>query len=218
MLAAPPTCDRSRGRSLPLKEEGRKASASSPSTVTDEGKTAGDAAQLCLGIITGAHGIAGQVRVKSFTAEPEAIAHYGVLRDEAGTPRFELDLVGASKGVLIARLKGVSDRNAAESLKGTRLYVRRGDLPEPEADEFYHADLIGLEARLADGAVLGKVAAVHDFGAGASIEIEDAAGKSVMVPFTLAAVPSIDIEGGWLKIVPPAGLFDAPKPEEQEQG
>lgn len=188
-----------------------------PSPVTDEGKAEGDAAQLCLGVVTGARGIAGLVRIKSFTAAPEAIANYGVLRDEAGTPRFDIELVGASKGVLIARLKGVSDRNAAERLKGQRLYLRRADLPEPEADEFYHADLIGLEARLADGTVLGKVEAVHDFGAGASLEIVDAAGKSVMVPFTLAAVPEIDIEGGRLVIVPPSGLFDAPLPAEREQ-
>jgi 16S rRNA processing protein RimM len=215
MLAARPTRDRSRGRSLPLKGGG--ATPQFPSRSTGEGQGAADDARICLGIITGAHGIAGQVRIKSFTAEPDAIAHYGALRDETGTLRFELELVGASKGVLIARLKGVGDRNAAERLKGQRLYLRRADLPEPEADEFYHADLIGLEARLGDGTVLGKVGAVHDFGAGASLEIEDAAGKSVMVPFTCAAVPEIDIEGGWLKIVPPAGLFDA-LPAEREQG
>ncbi len=171
--------------------------------------------RLCLGVIAGAHGVAGLVRVKSFTAAPRAIADYGTLQDEAGGQRFDLELVGEGKGVLIARIKGVTDRNAAERLKGTRLYVRRGDLPEPGADEFYQADLIGLEALLADGTRLGTVRAVLDFGAGASVEIEDAAGKSVIVPFTASTVPQVDIEGGRLVIAPPEGLFDAPKRTEK---
>jgi 16S rRNA processing protein RimM len=171
-------------------------------------------ARVCLGVIAGAHGVAGLVRVKSFTAAPAAIARYGALQDETGVERFELELVGEGKGVLIARIKGIKDRNAAERLKGARLYVRRAALPEPGADEFYQADLIGLEARLADGTKLGKVAAVHDFGAGASLEIEDAAGKSVIVPFTAATVPQVDIPGGRLVVVPPEGLLEAPKQAE----
>jgi 16S rRNA processing protein RimM len=179
-----------------------------------ESRGGGDDARICLGIITGAHGVRGRVRIKSFTAEPQAIAGYGALESEAGDRRFELEITGAGKGVLIARIDGIGDRDAAERLKGTRLYVRRAALPPPEAEEFYQADLVGLEARRSDGTPMGRVSAVHDFGAGASLEIEDAAGKTLLVPFTRSAVPQIDIAGGILVIVPPEGLIDAPKPAE----
>src|SRR5579863_4875677 len=166
---------------MPDRVRGRRASPA-PSEAKDAGK--GDSARICLGVITGVHGVKGWVRVKSFTAEPEAIAAYGPLSDESGARRFELELVGAGKGVLLARIDGVDDRNAAERLKGLRLYVRRSDLPPPEDDEFYEADLIGLAALLEDGSRFGTVRAVNDFGAGASLEIEDANGKIVVVPFT----------------------------------
>lgn len=210
-----PVADRLSGRSFPLKKERAKEAVSLASSLPGKGARAGDATRICLGVVTGPHGVAGLVRVKSFTAEPRAIAEYGALEDESGEKRFALELVGAVKGVLLARLDGVTDRNAAERLKGQRLYVRRTALPEPEADEFYQADLVGLAALLADGTSLGRVVAVHDFGAGASLEIEDAAGKSVIVPFTAAAVPAIDIAGGRITVVPPAGLFDTPEPGEQ---
>jgi len=173
MFAAPAMADRKRDRQAPPP---------SPSGKRGEGDS-----RICLGVITGVHGIKGWVRVKSFTAEPEAIADYGPLSDESGARHFELDLVGAGKGVVLARIKGVEDRNAAERLKGLRLYVHRADLPPPEDDEFYEADLIGLAAMLEDGSRFGTVRAVNDFGAGASLEIEDAAGKTVVVPFTGAA-------------------------------
>ena len=168
--------------------------------------------RVCLGVIAGAHGVKGLVRVRSFTAKPQSIADYGPLQDERGERRFELELVGVSRGALIARVPGVEDRDAAEALKGMRLYVRRTDLPEPGAEEFYEADLMGLDAVLSDGTRLGKVCAVHDFGAGANLEIEDAAGKTVMVPFTAAAVPMVDIPGGRLVIEPPEGLFEPSAP------
>jgi len=167
--------------------------------------------RLCLGVITGAHGIKGLVRVKSFTAEPEAIAAYGPLQDERGERRFDLELVGSGKGVLIARIKGLKDRNEAERLKGLRLYVRRADLPAPGEEEFYAADLIGLAAMSPDGSRFGTVRAVHDFGAGASIEVADEAGKATVVPFTQAAVPQVDLAAGSLVIAPPEGLFAAPR-------
>ncbi|HWE73453.1 MAG TPA: ribosome maturation factor RimM [Stellaceae bacterium] len=169
---------------------------------------------MCLGIITGAHGIRGRVRVKSFTADPEAIAAYGPLSDESGARRFDLELTGAQKGVLIAYIKGVDDRNAAEALRGLRLYVNRAALPPPEEDEFYETDLIGLEATRDDGAIFGTIRGVNDFGAGASLEIEDPAGKTVVVPFTNAAVPVVDIANKRVVVVPPAGLFDAPSRDE----
>ena len=179
-----------------------------------EGDSRSDSARICLGIITGAHGIKGWVRVKSFTADPEAIADYGPLSDESGARRFALELTGVQKGVLLARIDGVEDRNAAERLKGLRLYVRRADLPPPKEDEFYEADLIGLEAMREDGAVFGTIRAVNDFGAGASLEIEDPSGKMVLVPFTNAAVPMIDIANKRVVVVPPAGLLDVPSRHE----
>jgi 16S rRNA processing protein RimM len=184
-----------------------------PSSAEGNG-VAGDSARLCLGVITGAHGIRGRVRVKSFTADPEAIAGYGPLSDENGARRFDLELTGAQKGVLIAYIKGVDDRNAAEALRGLRLYVDRAALPEPEADEFYEADLIGLEATHEDGTIFGTIRAVNDFGAGVSLEIEDPAGKTVVVPFTNAAVPVVDIANKHVVVVPPTGLFEAPSRDE----
>ncbi|HEY1506139.1 MAG TPA: ribosome maturation factor RimM [Stellaceae bacterium] len=183
--------------------------AAPPLPSATEGRDAGDSARICLGIITGAHGIKGWVRVKSFTADPEAIGNYGPLSDEGGARSFDLDLVGVQKGVLLARIKGVDDRNAAERLKGLRLYVRRADLPPPEEGEFYEADLIGLEAAQEDGTLFGTIRAVNDFGAGASLEIEDPSGKMVLVPFTNAAVPVVDIAKKRVVVVPPAGLLDA---------
>jgi 16S rRNA processing protein RimM len=164
--------------------------------------------RVCVGVITGAHGVKGLVRVKSFTAEPTAVAAYGPLEDERGERCFEPEVVGAAKGVLLVRLPGVTDRDAAEALKGVRLYLRREALPEPEEDEYYHADLLGLAVALADGAPWGRVKAVHDFGAGASLEVERPQGATVLVPFTRAAVPVVDIAGGRLVVVPPEGLLD----------
>jgi 16S rRNA processing protein RimM len=176
-----------------------------------------ESSRVCLGIITGVHGIKGWVRVKSFTAEPEAIAAYGPLSDESGMRQFELELVGAQKGVLLAWIDGVDDRNAAERLKGLRLYVRRADLPPPEDGEFYEADFIALAALREDGTPFGTVRAVNDFGAGASLEIENAAGKTVVVPFTEAAVPVVDIAHQRVVVVPPAGLLDAPTREAEDR-
>jgi 16S rRNA processing protein RimM len=155
------------------------------------------------------------VRVKSFTARPEDIAAYGPLADDTGRRHFELRLVGAAKGVLIARLAGVEDRDRAEALRSLRLYLPRAALPPPGAEEYYHADLIGLEAVLGDGTALGHVRAVHDFGAGDTIEIERPGAPPAMVPFTRAVVPIVDIEAGRLVVEPPPGLIDdaaAPPP------
>jgi 16S rRNA processing protein RimM len=160
---------------------------------------------VLLGAIAGAHGVKGLVRVKSFAAEPKAIAEYGVLEDKAGH-RVVLTLKGGSNEMLLAQIDGVTDRDQAEKLKGTELYVPRGALPATDADEFYYADLVGLEVRLTDGSRFGTVCAVHDFGAGDSLEIERDGGE-VLVPFTRAAVPTVDIEGGYLVLDPPAGLL-----------
>jgi 16S rRNA processing protein RimM len=184
--------------------------ASSQEVRRGEGDSSAESARLCLGVVTGVHGIKGWVRVKSFTADPEAIGSYGPLQDESGTRHFTLEVMGAGKGVLLVRIAGVDDRNAAERLKGVRLYVSRAALPAPEDDEFYEADLIGLTASREDGSVFGTVRGVNDFGAGVSLEIEEPSGKTVVVPFTNAVVPVIDVANRRLVVVPPEGLHDAP--------
>ena len=164
---------------------------------------------ICVGVVTGAHGVHGAVRVKSFTAVPEAIARYGPLADETGERRWRLRVIGAGKGVLIVQLADVGDRNRAEALRGVRFYLPRAALPPTAAEEYYHADLIGLEAVLVSGARLGEVRAVHDFGAGDTLEIVRPQGPPAMVPFTRAVVPDVDIAAGRLLVDPPPGLIEA---------
>jgi 16S rRNA processing protein RimM len=166
------------------------------------------AKQVCIGIVTGPHGVQGAVRIKSFAEAPEDIARYGPLADETGARRFELRLIGAGKGVVIARLSGVEDRNRAEALRGLRLYLPRSALPQTEAEEYYHADLIGLEAVLGDGTPVGQVRAIHDFGAGDTLELARLGAPPLMVPFTRAVVPSVDLAAGRLVLDPPPGLLD----------
>jgi 16S rRNA processing protein RimM len=168
-------------------------------------------ARVCVGVITGAHGVRGAVRIKSFTAEPADVARYGPLEDESGARQFRLRLVGSAKGVVLVRMAGIADRDQAEALRGLRLYLPRAALPPPGEDEYYHADLIGLEAVLADGTPLGRVRAVHDFGAGDTLDIDRPNGPPVMVPFTKAVVPTIDMAAGRLLIDPPPGLLDEPR-------
>lgn len=165
-------------------------------------------ARLCVGVITGPQGVRGAVRVKSFTTAPADVAAYGKVEDEAGRRSFELRIVGAAKGVVIAKIAGLDDRDAAERLKGTRLYVARSALPAPDEDEYYHSDLIGLTMVLPDGTIFGTVRAIHDYGAGTSLEIAHHAGRIVMAPFTRAIVPVVDVAAGRLVIDPPEGLLD----------
>jgi 16S rRNA processing protein RimM len=164
--------------------------------------------RVCLGVVTGPHGVQGAVRIKSFTQAPEDIARYGPLTDEAGNRCFELSLVGAVRGVVLARLSGIEDRDQAEALRGLRLHLLRAALPQTEAEEYYHADLIGLEAVLGDGTRVGRVRAIHDFGAGDTLELARPGASPVMVPFTRAVVPSIELAAGRLVLNPPPGLLD----------
>jgi 16S rRNA processing protein RimM len=164
--------------------------------------------RVCVGAIAGPQGVRGAMRVKAFTAEPGGIAAYGPVTDETGKRRFELRITGHSRGLPVVEIIGVEDRDAAEALKGTRLYVERSALPETEENEYYHADLIGLEAEDTEGQPLGTVIAVHEFGAGDIIEIEHEGGRTSMVPFTRAAAPVVDIEGGRIVLDPPPGLLD----------
>ncbi len=157
-----------------------------------------------VGEIVGVHGVRGLVRLRSFTEDPMAVAAYGPVEDEAGRRKFVVRLQSAVKGVWIARIEGVETRDAAEALLGVGLYIDRACLPEPGEGEFYHTDLIGLRAERAGGGEdLGVVLAVHDFGAGTMLELKLPEWATAMVPFTLAAVPLVDLAAGRVVIDPP---------------
>ncbi len=167
-------------------------------------------ARVCLGVITGTRGLKGELRIKSFTEKPMDLAAYGMLTDESGGRTFVLKPLSMVRGQVIARLDGVQTVDAAAALKGTRLYVDRDALPQAAADEFYHADLIGLQAEDTHGRALGTVAAVHDYGAGTVLEI-GAAG--LMIPFTQKAVPVVDLEGSRMVVDPPLEIEEEIKKE-----
>jgi 16S rRNA processing protein RimM len=163
-----------------------------------ETKDTATSQRICLGVITGAHGLRGEVRVRTF-GDGSALDAYGPVSDAAGSRTFEILGLRPTKNGVLARFEGVGDRTQAENLKGTELYVERRALPDPGPDEFYHADLIGLAARSVDGKALGEVIAVHDFGAGDLLEIaapDAASGDTIMLPFTREAAPEIDLTRG----------------------
>lgn len=168
---------------------------------------------VCVGAIAGAFGVRGEARVKSFCADPAAIADYAPLMDETGTRLFSMKITGQAKGTFTARLGTVTNREMAEAMKGFRLYAPRDRLPALPDDEFYHSDLIGLTAVDTGGVVLGEVRAVDDFGGGAFLEILQATdGKPLLVPFTQAAVPTVDLTAGRVVIDPPADVGE-PEPD-----
>lgn len=165
---------------------------------------------VLLGVVGGAHGIKGEVRVKSFTQDPLDIKAYGPLFDAAGN-RYTIRSARVQKTVVVVRIAEVGDRNAAERLNGTELFVDRSVLPEEDEDAFYQTDLVGLAVETGTGEAVGTVIAVHDFGAGDLLEIAPPRGASVMIPFSEAAVPEIDMERGVLVVEPlAAGLAEAP--------
>jgi 16S rRNA processing protein RimM len=169
---------------------------------------ADDNDRVLLGEIGAAQGLKGEVRLRSYTQDPSAIAGYGALDDDHGR-RIEIESLRVTPKALIARIKGVTTREGAEALNHTKLYIERARLPEREEDEWYHTDLIGLEAVDRDGATIGAVVAVQNFGAGDLIEVKPAkGGATVLVPFTRDTVPEVDVEGGRLVLVPPEGLFE----------
>jgi 16S rRNA processing protein RimM len=160
--------------------------------------------RVCLGQFGAAHGVRGEVRLHSFTADPSAIASYGPLQSEDGRV-FEIEAMRPAKDHFVARISGIADRNAAELLKNVKLYVPRERLPQPdEPDEFYHADLIGLSIVDRDGQKLGAVLAVHNFGAGDLIEMTpEGGGKTKLLPFDEFHVPVVDIAAGKIVAVLP---------------
>jgi 16S rRNA processing protein RimM len=160
--------------------------------------------RICVAQIGAAHGLRGEVRLRSFTEDPMAVASYGALESEDGAQRFEIEALRPAKDHFVVRLAGVNNRAAAERLTNLKLYVPRDRLPPPEdADTFYYADLIGLTAISTDGATLGTVTAIHNFGAGDLVEIMlSGGGETLLVPFTSAAVPTIDMAARRIVVVP----------------
>ena len=160
---------------------------------------------ILLGTIGAAHGIKGQVRIATHTQDPEAIGTYGPLTTDRDGLTVTLNKVRLHKNVIVAHIPGISDRSTAEQLNGVNLFVERSKLPAPDdADDFYHADLLGLDARLDSGVTIGKVSALPNFGAGDLIEVRDPqSGDTYLYPFTKAVVPTINIAEGYLVIVVP---------------
>ncbi len=158
--------------------------------------------------IGAAHGVRGEVKLWSFTEDPLAVAEYGALETEDGKRRFEIEALRPGKDFLVARLKGIDNRTAAEALRNTDLFVPRDRLPPiEEAETFYHADLIGLDVLTPDGAQIGVVHALHNFGAGDIIEIMPVgSGEPLMLPFTDAVVPKIDLAAKQIVVVRPAEI------------
>ena len=178
---------------------------------------ADEAGWVCVGVVTKPKGVRGAVRVKSFTAEPSDITAYGPLHDGPGGPPIELESCEIHGDMIVARVTGVADRDAAEALRGKRLYVPRAALPEAGEDEYYHTDLVGLAVELADGARFGTVHALHDFGAGGILEVARDDGETLMLPFTRNAVPEVDIAGGRVVVAPPDETFAEPAVEDGEK-
>jgi 16S rRNA processing protein RimM len=173
--------------------------------MTQNGPTGSERGRrVLLGHIVGAHGIRGAVLVRSYTAEPEAIAGYGALEDEAGQAHYALHVEGATGKGLICRVEGVGDRTRAEQLKGVALYVARDRLPPPDEGEYYHADLIGLAAVTESGQPLGTVIALPNYGAGDILEVRvEGEKRTALYPMTEAVVRRVDLAGGVIVLAPP---------------
>ena len=169
--------------------------------------------KVCLGVIVGARGIKGDVKVKAFTDQPEDIAAYGPVETDDGE-RFTLTVTGQAKGVVVVRIEGVTNRNGAEALKGQQLYVDRNTLPKTEdEDEYYHADLVGLAVVDETDTECGTVIALYNFGAGDVIDIRRPAGHTLLLPFTAEAVPMIDVSAGRIVVSSAAVAMAEAAPE-----
>lgn len=177
----------------------------------DNGLTAAASGRLTLARFGAAHGVQGEVRLKSFTEDPMAVASYGPLESADGRQFIVTDTrraAGKALDMLVVRIKGVTDRGAAEALNGIELSVPRDRLPDADLDDFYYADLIGLTAETLAGEALGTVTAIHNHGAGDLLEVARAVGIPALIPFTRQIVPKIDVQSGKIVIDPPDGLLD----------
>ena len=163
---------------------------------------------ICVGAVSGSFGVKGEVRLKSFTANPEAIADYGPLHFEDGSQSLNLRITRQIKNGFAARLSGVSTKEQADALRGTRLYAPRDRLPSLPDDEFYHTDLIGLSVFDTGGTLLGSVKAVLNHGASDLLELSLTTGGTELIPFTVACIPTVDLSAGRIIADPPEGLLE----------
>ena len=171
--------------------------------------------RICVARIGAAHGVRGEVRLWPFTEDPLAVVDYGPLTSKDGARQFEVVRARIAKDHLVAVLKGITTREDAERINGIELYIARDQLPPTEAGEYYHADLVGLRAIDEAGAAIGKVLAIHNFGAGDIIEIAPASGPTHLLPFNDAVVPTIDVDEGYLVIVMPQEI-DGDSPQDAD--
>lgn len=172
-----------------------------------------------LAVIGAAHGIRGEVKVKSFTSDPTALGDYGPLRSHDGRI-FTVSTIRPVRNGVVVRFKEIADRDAAEGLAGTQLFIGRAALPDDlDEDEFYHADLIGLTVRDRLGETIGTVTAIHDFGAGDVVEVRSGKRAAMMVPFSVAAIPEVHVGEGFIVIdLEAAGLVGTDEDDEAEPG
>ena len=164
--------------------------------------------------ILGIHGLRGTVKLQVYTVNPHDILTYGTLSSRDGKHQFKVVLKSASKGHWLASLEGVTNRTLAEPLVGIDLFIDRSALPPPDEDEYYETDLVNLRVENTDGQTIGLVRGLHDFGAGMLLDLRLSAewgGRDLMVPFTRACVPVIDLAGGRVVVDPPDGLMDPPE-------
>jgi len=176
-------------------------------------------ARVCVARIGAAHGVRGAVRLWAFTEDPLAVTRYGPLTTKDGARQFEVTHAREAKDHLVATLKGIATREDAERLNGLELYIAREKLPDTDDGEYYHADLIGLAAVNAANEPLGRVIAIHNFGAGDIIEIAPPQGATMLLPFTNAVVPTVDLANGRVVIELPAEIDgDDPSPSRPREG
>ncbi len=174
--------------------------------------------RILVGEITGAHGIRGDVLVRTYTETPESIAAYGPLTDANGQKSFSLRLVRVTSKGIVARVGGIDDRNGAEPLRGTKLYIERAKLPATSETEFYHADLVGLRAVAGDGTALGEIVSVQNFGAGDLIELKPLGDSATeFIPFEDRFVPNVDLDAGLIVINRPVVTGDEEAPSEDDE-
>lgn len=172
--------------------------------------------RVCLGVIVGAKGLKGEVRIKSFTEDPADVGAYGPVAARDGR-KFNVTIGrGGKEDVVIAKLSGVADRTQAEALKGVELFVERGALPVPDDGTFYQADLIGAVVKLTSGEVLGTVSALHNFGGGDMMEVGEGH-ASVLIPLTPEAIAEFDVKGGQVTVHPLPGLLGG-ESDQQDDG
>ena len=178
---------------------------------------ADDANRVCIARIGAPHGVRGAVRLHAFTADPADVTAYGPLETEDGARRLKVKSLRPAKNALVAVIEGLNDREDADRLKNVRLFVDRSKLPAPDEDEWYHADLVGLDVRNGAGDTVGTVASMQNFGGGDLMEIRyEGMRQTVYVPFTREAVPAIEVAKGFVIVDPPAGLIDDGRPDADE--